>query len=125
MRRHSVIFAAQVVEPDPAGTWVRHEEAEQVESQLGAAIKQATEELSALRKEHKDLQVELELGVMERDTRIARQEGVIKAARERLRALGHSPNCASRQGRISMDGQETHGLCNCGLDQWMKESGVG
>jgi hypothetical protein len=119
MMRHSVIFAAQVIEPDPAGEWVKHQEAVALES----VIKAKDRLIASLTQEQDALRADFHESLKEKDGLIARQEKTIKAAQARLKIHGHSPNCASRYGTIDLNGSRGIRACNCGLDAWFHESG--
>ena len=129
--RYSVIFAAQMIEPDENGKWVKYEDHAKAE----ASIPKIAEELAQQTIQNERLErgseaariVELTLaveGLGEKDALIARQSLYLKSAKERLELHGHSPMCDSRYTTTSTDGQATVNECNCGLDEWMRESGV-
>jgi hypothetical protein len=126
--RYTVIFAAQMIEPDAEGRWVKYEEHTQAlkhAEQHGAfEIKDRDEQIAQLKSANQELEAELAEVRSDRDGLRARQSPLLKAARDRLELHGHAPNCDSRYGTVSAQGNAHVGSCNCGLEDWMKESGV-
>ena len=139
MNRYSVNFEDRSIEPEPEGRWVKYSDYEQME----ALIEKRAEEIvqSVHQKEKEEIQRKgqtihtlsaqiAELTSSLEDIRqsssayYARQSQIVKEARDRLKLHGHSPNCDSRYSATSQEGSETIRPCNCGLDQWMKDSGV-
>ncbi len=137
--RYNVNFTDHMIEIDPEGRFVKFADYAQaellidikVEETVVEKIKEERAELNRLQGESALLnsaneQLDAQVREMsERTTRIiGEQARLIKAAKDRLHLLGHSPTCGARYKAVSAEGQTINGECNCGLEEWFTESGV-
>ena len=137
--RYNVNFSEQMIEPSPHGRWVKYEDialieasvATTVEAQVAKEVEKEREELASARQKietsaaiNASLTAELQDFQRDYSAVIERQRFLLKTARDRLKLLGHAPNCESRYGQISVGGAQTVGACDCGLDEWFRETGV-
>lgn len=139
LTRYQVSFEDRLIEPYDHGKWVKYddvahleasvdERAADVAKQTFARQKQELQESAekiALLTEAKELLEGQLAGTRHELGRVIEQQAqLIRAARDRLKLHGHTPNCASRYSKISAKGHEQVGECDCGLDDWMHETGV-
>lgn len=137
--RYDVNFQERMIEPGENGKWIKYADHQQIEMLVDIKVEEiVSERLKAERalfetnkaemavlKADKDA-LEIELAALREytDKMIVNQDKLIRAAKDRLDLLGHSPVCDSRYKRIQPDGQTDTGKCTCGLSDWMKETGL-
>ena len=137
--RYSVNMADRIIEPNEEGQWVKFKDYQQMESSLEERVKKGTaenmgEKLSELEAQKEQVviltaaneKLWADLGTQKErsENTIARQIALLDAAKERLMIHGHAGNCQSRYGSVTADGTEAVGRCNCGLDEWFRETGT-
>ena len=132
-------FANGIVEPDEEGRWVKHSDVANIETDAvakaealmaqtsaneRATIQEQAQQITALSENLALAITEAQNARQDLEARVERQRFMLKAAKDRLKLLGHSPSCFSRYGEVSASGEQAVNACNCGLDDWLKESGV-
>ncbi len=137
--RYNVNFTDHMIEIDPEGRFVKYADYAQaellidikVEENVVEKIKEERAELDRLQQQSALLtsaneQLDAQVREMsERTTRIIGQQAhLIKAAKDRLALLGHAPTCGARYKATYADGTVLNGECNCGLEEWLSESGL-
>lgn len=137
--RYTVDFENRLIEPSPDGKWVKYTDFSQMEMLVDVRaeemaqkthqgerqqIEAKAQQVDHLIKKCDAIERELAEVKQEREGAYARHSVMIKEARDRLKLHGHTPMCQSRYEMISPDGASTGRPCNCGLDDWMRESGV-
>jgi hypothetical protein len=139
MMRYTINFEERMLEPAENGKWVKFEDVANIEAiaqeKADAKAQEATQkererlhaqdaQIAALSEQLAQVSVDSLDAKQELQATIDRQRFMLKSAKDRLKLLGHSPNCFSRYGEVTADGQEAVNPCNCGLEDWLKESGV-
>ncbi len=137
--RYDVNFQERMIEPGENGKWIKYADHQQIEMLVDIKVEEIVAErlkseralfetnkaeLALLRADKEALEVELAALREYSDRTTVEQSKLINAARQRLDLLGHSPVCDSRYKRTSQDGQTDTGRCSCGLDDWLKETGL-
>ena len=119
--RYSPVYSAQIMEPDAGGDWVKYADYSVLALNATAAANDAAKVSKAQDATIRDLHAQMAA----KEDLISKQDRSLKAAKHRLRLLGHGQDCASRSTIEREGGQQVFSACNCGLDAWIKESGVG
>lgn len=140
MMRYHINFEERMLEPTEHGKWVKFEDVERIEagareeaernaeSLFQAELQTRAEKMGEL---HQTCEVFKEqVDALKDNARHAEHillhhQEMLRAAKHRLKLLGHAPNCQSRYGAVTSDGQEIIRDCTCGLDEWFRESGIG
>ena len=138
MNRYTISFKDNTIEPDDNGKWVKHADVTDVEANAitnaqaraaetmqaeRQALEDAGTQITRLNAETARLSAALDEATELSGIQHTRHKALLGAAKDRLKLLGHAPNCFSRYSAISSDGTATVNECNCGLDDWFKESG--
>ena len=139
MNRYSINFKDSSVEPDEVGKWVKYSEfaqlenlvdvrAEEIAQQRHASVQidlnGKNETVRTLTAELERAQTELADVIQARDAAYTRHANLMKEARDRLNLHGHSASCGSRYTATTIDGNSANKGCDCGLEAWMRESGI-
>lgn len=133
--RYQVSFEDRLIEPSDHGRWVKFDDVAQISAHAEAHAEEMAQAIQEREREElraKTLQIvelvetkdRFSADLQAREAVIHRQHELIKAAKDRLELLGHSPTCASRYHSISAEGNKNGHSCNCGLNDWFRESGL-